>query len=252
LKDGNEDLPVESLSLRNTASMLGLPEDVLKGLSDALVEEGFQGFQTVEVLCDWMFEWLAAKPEHLARVIKPDSLEYLFGTDFKMLKDDAQRASFALPKLQAALKLWMNGKPLKSIQKALSNKIRDTKRSTSARKFVIRLIPDIAHLMGAPLQILQGHINEHADEKISPSTALGLANRCVRRGFSSADMAAFGTLMLSARWSRREVHRNFASITPYLRPAGEHETLDELELRVEAASDEELTNRGFPDPFQDA
>ncbi len=251
LKDDNEDLPVESLSLRNTASMLGLPEDVLKDLSDALVEEGFQSFQTVEVLCDWMFEWLAAKPEHLARVIKPDSLEYLFGTDFKKLKDDAQRTSFALPKLQAALKLWMNGKPLKSIQMALSDKTRDTKRSTSARKFVIRLIPDIAHLMGAPLQILQGHINVHADEEISPSTALGLANRCVRRGFSSAEMAAFGTQMLSARWARREVHRNFASITPYLRPAGEHETLDGLELRVELASDEELNNRSFPDPFQD-
>jgi hypothetical protein len=104
--------------------------------------------------------------------------------------------------------------------------------------------------MGAPLQILLGHINVHADEDISPSTALGLANRCVRRGFSSADMAAFGSLMLSARWSRREVHRNFAAITPYLQPAGEHETLEGLELRVELASDEELNNRSFPDPFQ--
>lgn len=81
LKDDNEDLPVESLSLRNTASILGLPEDVLKDLSDALVEEGFQSFQTVEVLCDWMFEWLAAKPEHLARVIKPDSLSACWGFD---------------------------------------------------------------------------------------------------------------------------------------------------------------------------
>ncbi|HHS94371.1 MAG TPA: hypothetical protein ENK63_03405 [Rhodobacterales bacterium] len=50
---------------------------------------------------------------------------------------------------------------------------------------------------------------------------------------------------------RREVHRNFASITPYLQPAGEHETLERLELRVELASDEELNNRSYPDPFND-
>jgi len=136
----------------------------------------------------------------------------------------------------------MNGEPLKAIQKAISDKTRDKKRSTGARKFVIRLIPDIAHLMGAPLHILQGHVNVHADVETSPSTALGLANRCVRRGYSSAEMAAFGTLMLSAKWSRREMHRNFAPIVPYIQPAGEHETLETLELRVALASNEQLND----------
>lgn len=250
LNDDDEGLPVESLSLRNTASMLGLPEDVLKDMSNALIEEGFHSFHTVEALCDWMFEWLAEKPEFLPRVIKPDSLEYLFGTEFKKLKDDPARASHALPKLQAALNLWMNGEPLKTIQESLSDKARDKRRSTGARKFVIRLIPDLAHLMGAPLHILQGHFTVHADEQINPSTALSLANRCVRRGFSSVEMAALDTLMRSARWSRREVHRNFANITPYLQTAGEHETLDRLELRVELASDEEFSKRSYPGPFQ--
>ena len=242
LSDEDEDLPVESLSLRNTASMLGLPEDVLKDISNALVAKGFLSFHSVEALCDWMFEWLAAKPEYLTRVIKSDSLEYLFGADYKKLQDDVARASHALPRLRAALKLWMNGEPLKAIQKAISDKTRDKKRSTGARKFVIRLIPDIAHLMGAPLHILQGHVNVHADVETSPSTALGLANRCVRRGYSSAEMAAFGTLMLSAKWSRREMHRNFAPIVPYIQPAGEHETLETLELRVALASNEQLND----------
>jgi superfamily II DNA/RNA helicase len=245
LNNDGDDLAVESLSLRNTASMLGLPEDVLKDMSNALVEEGFQSFKSVDALCDWIFEWLAAKPEHLARVIKPESMEYLFGTDFKKLKDDPARASFALPKLRSALNLWMSGAPLKSIQKVLSDKTRDKKRSTSARKFVIRFIPDLAHLMGAPLQILQGHTNMHADEVIDPSTALSHANRCVRRGYTGAEMAAFGALMWSAKWSRREVHRNFAEIVPYLKPAGEHETIESLEVRVELASDEEINNRSF-------
>ena len=235
LNDNDEDLPIESLSLRNTASMLGLPEDILKDMTCALVSKGFKSFQTVEALCDWMFEWLTAKPDHLARVIKQDNLEYLFGTDFKNLKDDTIRASYAFPKLQAALKMWMKGKPLKCIQTVLSGKTRDKKHSISARKFVIRLIPDLAHLMGAPLQILQGHINIYTDDKINPSTALILANRCVRHGLSNAEMAAFSTLIWSEKWSRRETHKSFANITPFLQPVGERETFEKLKLRVEKA-----------------
>lgn len=246
LNNDDEDLAVESLSLRNTASMLGLPEDVLKDMSNAIVEHGFQSFKTVEELSDWMFEWLSSRPENMARVIKLENMEYLFGTDFKKLKDDTARASYALPKLKSALKMWMGGAPLNEIQKTLSDRTRDKKRGTSARKFVIRLVPDLAHLIGAPLQILQGHINVHSEE-IEPSTTLTYANRCVRRGYANAEMAAFGALMKSARWSRREVHRNFAGIVPYLKAATEGETVLAMEARVEFASVSELNNRGLTD-----
>ncbi len=247
LKSDDGDLAVEQLSLRNTASMLGLPEDILDDMSKALSKHGFRNFKTVESLCDWVFEWLMVKPEYLVRLVKLETLEYLFGTEIKKLKDDQSRASYSLPKLRAALKDWINGAPLKKIQKRLSDKTRDKKRSTSARKFVIRLVPDLAHLMGAPLQILQGHVNVHSAEKTEPCTAMVFANRCVRRGFSNAEMAAFGSLMWSAKWSRREVHRHFAEIVPYLKPAAVSESQEALEARVESASDSELNNRDLDD-----
>ncbi len=247
LSSDDEELAVEQLSLRNTASMLGLPEDILQDLSQALVTDGFQSFETVEDLCDWVFGWLAAKPEHLVRLISLESLEYLFGTEFKKLETDASRASYSLPRLRAALKKWMNGAPLKRIQKELSDKTRDKKRSTSARKFVIRLVPDLAHLIGAPLQLLQGHLNIHAEDWIEPNTALAYANRCVRRGYANAEMAAYGSLVWSAKWSRRETHRHFADIVPYLKPALDGETTEALEARVESALDSEINDRGFTD-----
>ena len=101
--------------------------------------------------------------------------------------------------------------------------------------------------MGAPLQILQGHVNVHSAEKTEPCTAMVFANRCVRRGFSNAEMAAFGSLMWSAKWSRHEVHRHFAEIVPYLKPAAVSESQEALEARVESASDSELNNRDLDD-----
>lgn len=247
LKSDDQDLAVEQLSLRNTASMLGLPEDVLEDMSNALGKHGFRNFEPVEGLCDWVFEWLMAKPEYLVRLVKLEALEYLFGTEFKKLNDDPSRASYSLPKLRAALTDWMNGEPLKKIQKQLSDKTRDKKRCTSARKFVIRLVPDLAHLMGAPLQILQGHLNAHSEEPTEPSAAVAFANRCVRRGYANAEMAAFGSLMWPAKWSRREVHRHFAEIVPYLKPVPVNESAEGLQARVESASESELNNRSLDD-----
>ncbi|AQQ05417.1 helicase [Roseibium algicola] len=247
LNTDDEDLAIEAITLRNTASMLGMPEDVLKDLASALSDRGFESFTSVAELCNWMFDWMLAKPEHMPRVIKPEGLEYLFGNDFKKLKDDQSRADYALPKLRAALEAWMGGAPLIEIQKELSDKTRDKKRSTSARKFVIRIIPDLAHLLGAPLQILQGHINMQSSDPVEQVPALIHANRCVRRGYASAEMAAFNTLMWSAKWSRREVHRNFSNVVTYLKAASPGETIEALEARVEAASNAELNDRDLSD-----
>ena len=247
LKHDDDSTAVETRTLRDIASMLGMPEDVLQVLASELSKVGLETFETVAALRDWMFDWLLANPQFFARLVKSEGVEYLFGSDFKALKDDGERTAFAIPRLRAALAKWMDGAPLKDIQSELSTKTRDTKRSTSARKFVIRLVPDLAHIIGAPLQILQRHINLERDEPHEPSPAVAYANRCVRRGYTNSEMASYATQMWSARWSRREVHRKFAEIEPYLKTAADKETVEVLEARVDAAWEAELNNRGLSD-----
>ncbi|MEX0827920.1 MAG: hypothetical protein WD005_03105, partial [Haliea sp.] len=94
---------------------------------------------------------------------------------------------------------------------------------------------------------LERHINPQRDETLEPSPALVFANRCVRRGYAHAEMGAFATQMSSARWARREVHRNFSDIVPYLKAAPKGETVLAMEARVESASESELNNRGLTD-----
>ena len=234
--------PDETGPIRDLASMLGMPEDILQRLSVDVVEIGLDANKSVGDWRDWMFEWLLRRPVDMFRLLKADNFEYLFGADFRDLEDDAERAAFAVPKLRAALVKWMDGAPLTEIQEELSKKTRDLKRSTSARKFVIRLVPDLAHLMGAPLQILLRVMNE--GDLQEPSSSLTHANRCVRRGYGSAEMAAYALFVRSARWARREVHRRFSEITPYLSTATELESAPALAARVEAAVNAEFSARG--------
>ena len=243
LNKDSDDAAVDERPLRDLASMLGMPEDVLQQMSSDIVETGLTAIGGVAECRDWMFNWLHQHPSYMFRLLKPEGVEYLFGKEFTVLKDDEARAASAIPKFRAALAKWMEGAPLLEIQKELSSKTRDIKRSTSARKFAIRIVPDLAHLLGAPLQILERQINVGKDDPLVPSPALVYANRCVRRGYASAEMAAYSVQMRSARWSRREVHRWFADIVPYLADAPDNETPESLEARVEAASDKEMINR---------
>ena len=243
LNQGDKDAAVEVRPLRDLTSMLGMPEEVLQRLSSDVVDTGLTTNTNVADWRDWMFEWLLLHPTDMFRLLKVESIEYLFGQDFKDLKDDGGRSAFVVPKLRAALVKWMDGAPLTEIQSELSKKSRDVKRSTSARKFVIRVVPDLAHLMGAPLQILLRLVNEGQDEPLEPSPALMYSNRCIRRGYAGAEMAAYSVQMRAAGWSRREVHRSFREIEPHLATPPENETAAALVERVEAAANAELDSR---------
>lgn len=226
---------VESKAIRDLASILGMPEDILEELVNSLEEVGFDVFTCVVELREWIFNWLLENPVSMFRLLKPENFEYLFGLDYKKINDDVARAAFALPRIHAALVKWMNGEPLTAIQTELSTKKKDLKHSTSARKFIIRMIPDIAHLIGAPLQILLRVTNDGEALPIVAGPSLVYANRAVRRGYASAEMAAYAVKKSDARWSRREVHKEFNKIKPYLTKAGTNETIKSFDARIQNA-----------------
>jgi superfamily II DNA/RNA helicase len=243
LDDGEQEAGIELQPVRDLASMLGMPEDVLARLTADVSKTGLDVNASVTDWCEWMFAWLQQHPDDMFRLIKIENVEYLLGSEFKSLETNTERAAMAVPLLRAALGKWMSGASLMDIQAELSNKPRDIKRSTSARKFVIRIVPDLAHVMASPHQIFLRVINTDKDEPGESSPGLAYLNQCIRHGYNSAEMAAFAVQMWSAKWARRETHRRFINIAPYLKNAPDDETVSMLEARVEAASDAELNNR---------
>lgn len=247
LEHGDQASAVEQLALRNLSSMLGIPEDVLERLAHDIVSDGVTSNISVSDWCNWLFTWFEQHPEDMFRLLKPESIEYLLGSAFKKIETDSARAKFAVPFLRSALQQWMEGAPLVELQDVISKKSRDTKYSTSARKFVIRVVPDLAHIFGAPFQVLSHLAEADADKGEAPSAVLAYLNLCVRRGYSCAEMAAFAVQMRSAKWPRRETHRSFAKLAPHLEASTDGESREQLDARVEAAADKEFEGRNWPD-----
>ncbi len=237
LRQDDDGSAIEARRIRDLASMLGLPEDILQRLSDGVIASGLAANHCVADWCDWIFEWMLQHPPDMFRLLKKENVEYLLGAEFKRLEDDTSRARLAVPKLRAALQKWMLGATLTEIQIELSDKARDLKHSTSARKFVIRMIPDLAHVMGVPFRVLLSVANRERNEPQEPSPSLSYASHCIRRGYASAEMATYAVQMRSAKMGRREIHREFSTILPHLAPAPKGENLAMIETRIRAATD---------------
>lgn len=221
---------------RDLASMVGLPEDVLKALSDALADVPSEMTATVGGICQWMFSWFQANPGHLFRIIKPSTFDDLFGKAYGDLPSDDEKAQYAVPKLKETLRLWMDGAPLNEIQTSISPKGAAAEFSPDARKFVIRMIPDLAHVMGLPSRIMQMFTQGGSEPNtLEGAGPLLLAHVCVRRGLRDAEMAAFS--MLGGALPRRAVHRAFEEIRLYVAEAESRETIEGLKERVRAARD---------------
>ena len=188
---------------------------------------------TVPMWCTWMFEWMTSHPEQTMGVFRLDDLVQQFGSSFEKLQTDQGRVQYALPKIKEALDLWMAGEPLTDIQPALGGRRADVAKSISARKFVVRLLPALAHIFDAPSRIIrQDRDEDDLDDRAPTVFRLG---RCVRHGFSSVEMYALHEHVQSLPLpppSRREIHRHFAALGEHLLPASDVETWSELRERV--------------------
>ena len=235
----DEEVP-EDNPIREIAARFGYPEDVVARLQTALSDSGPADGAKVADWCTWVLDWLETHPDDLFRLIKPESFGYLLGASYKKLESNEERAQHALPLIRTGLVCWMQGKPLNQIQPAFSSASRDTKHATSARKFVIRLAPDFAQLMGCVTALVDQRAETNEDGQVS--SACFFLSSAVRRGFSSAEMAAFYAYFAigGRRLPRREVHRRFQEVSGHLQPGIGDEDTDATRRRVESAIEAEL------------
>ncbi len=221
--------------LRELSSSLGLPEDAVSALSSDLLDSAPPPGAHVMAWCAWMFDWLLSRPEHTLRLLRPEDLDQQFGLRFRRLETDRERILYVVPKLRNALDQWMNGEPLNVVQLVLAGAPRDLKKSTSARKFVVRLLPTLAHLFTAASMITARQSPELMTTTPDAAPTLLYANQCVRLGFSSLEMYAFYEQIRSRTPSRREVHREFRDLDGYLSASAGIESWAEVKARVAAA-----------------
>lgn len=192
--------------LRQCALVSGLPISTVAYISDRLrVVEGEDWSLT-----DWR-EWflgvLLEQPEILEQVLRSGSRAALRGTVEELGEWDSEGQRL-VARVRHFLQLWMEGASLREIQHdGVANELarRSDRHFEFARKFVLRVIPDLAYLFGLPALIQHQRATAGLDDELSDQHPLTLLARCVEAGVDS--VAKLLLLETSAAITRYQVHQ---------------------------------------------
>ncbi|THV12725.1 DEAD/DEAH box helicase [Rhizobium rhizophilum] len=222
----------EDLVGHQVASTLGIAHPVMKQLSKDLV--GAPVNETVTDWRKWFFHWIAANGELFDQVFRPETIDDLFGKDVTSLNTSEERCAFAVPYLKELTRLWVRGKPLTDLEEALGTPADKLKTCIGARKFVLRAIPELGYLFGVPALLTQ-RLAASDGKELSLSPALTKLSSCIRNGYQTYEQAALGFRLRRDKLSRRQLHKRFKVLAPYIPPAKKAESWDDAVARIELA-----------------
>ena len=231
--NSNDEFDSDELQI---ASTLGIPVSVVSTLSKEITADVILKLSSVEKWCNWMFNWISKKPQFFKMIIREDTLEDLFGSAFIKISDDEEKVIFALPYLKKLTKLWMLGEPISKLELAMGTNVDNLKVCVKARRFVLRVIPELAYFFGIPLLVHQHKVKDSETSEELPA-ALAQFGRCVREGFDSYEKIALSQLRQAANLSRRQIHSLFGKIDPYLEEPVQRENWKTAFNRVRKARD---------------
>ena len=227
----------DEINCRGIAAIVGVSVDVVSSLAQRLVSAPPSRQASVTKWRRWFFKWLNDQPDLIDQVFRRDDLDTLFGKPFNRMEENKERAAYAVPRLDKLTGCWMSGRPLRDLELVLRIDPTKLKTCDGARKFVIRIVPSLAHACSLPA-LLRHHstTSDESEAGFVPPQLAQLAH-CVRHGFDSHEMAALDLELRHERLSRVMVHQRFKEIQACLDDTPEDETWEGTLERVKAAID---------------
>ena len=233
------------LAVHQVSSTLGIALPVVTKLAADLTDAVIEKNRSIEDWRVWLFDWIAGNSGLFDQAFRPSSINELFGPEFALMEDSKERADHALPILRDLTRRWMAGETIRELQLVLGTAEDKLKWCVDARRFVLRVVPELAYLLGLPAFLVQRRSNE--DDGLP--AALAKLGACVRQGYSSVEEAALAYYMRSEKLARRAVLRQFELVKPYLKAPDDDETWDQAVSRVESAIVAEVNGRSSGWPF---
>lgn len=218
------------------AASYGAPSDVLRELKVRLETSPPVGRTTLDWFT-WMATWLTEQPILISQMTRRESLDGYMGESFKSVEDDEERGVFSADVVLAALKAWVSGQTLSEIQK-LKPTERLQKYCEQARRFVIRVLPELAYIFSLP-ELVRRHL---AEEELSlvmdalASVELEKLGSCVREGYDSVEKLALAKVRGKTA-SRVAVHRQWDEMDLWMDPKVPGETWQVLFERIKRSTE---------------
>jgi hypothetical protein len=226
------DLPEADRWIEQVSGATGLSVALLQQIVEQLDSGAFSG--TAREVTMALLDWLDAHPHQLLSLVRPESLEEMFGTSYKKHAEDGARGKHALRWLRKLLPIWMSGLPLCELEKTFLERSDNLKQCKNARHFVSRLVPDLAFLAGLPGLLLAARLRAAEDETPVPSNLATLSG-VVREGCDGPDSLAV-RLQLKRSVSRVAARKHYEAILHHIRPGNHDEGFDDTMDRIRQAN----------------
>jgi hypothetical protein len=226
------ELPDKEKWIEQVAGSSGLSVALLQQLVELLDAGAFDG-SAVEVVAA-LLAWLDTKPLMLMDLVRPDSLEELFGDRYKKLRNDTERAQHALRVIAKLWPLWMSGVPLCRLEEEFLARPDRLGHCENARRFVSRVVPDLAFVSALPARLLAAR-RKAAGEDTAIPTVLATLGGIVREGCDSPEALAT-RLNCEQTVSRVASRLVFDAIKTFMPPGNPHEEFEESRQRMRHAA----------------
>jgi hypothetical protein len=198
----------------------GIPVDFIEALHLEVLRFASVKASTMEEYIRWFFGWLGSEPSRMEAVFAhrlPTSLRV-----------DLSQGDLLGGKLSDAVWGWMSGETLVTLNTRLGGVPAAPGKCDKARKFVLKMIPDLAFAAGLVTRIRRKQIDE-AGGKL-PLTLATLA-LCIREGVPEPEIAAIKISRLSPA-SRAQVTKEWREVEAFARPRDLSELFGKTRERV--------------------
>ncbi|HEX4196213.1 MAG TPA: DEAD/DEAH box helicase [Caulobacteraceae bacterium] len=215
------------------AASMGLSNELLESLLTLVDSGALAGSATQAVTV--LLAWVRQSPRRLMDLVRPESLEGLFGDAYKKLATDDERSLQALDLIDKILPIWMSGAPICDIEAVAEGRTTNLGYCVTARHFTTRVAPDLAFVAGLPARLLLARLAATApDDEPEIPTVLATLGSVIREGCDSP--AALAARLDAGRTVSRVAARlEYERALPHLGPSSPNEPFEATLVRVRNA-----------------
>jgi hypothetical protein len=199
----------------------GITAELIEELHNQLFVD-LATFNTTEHLVRWFFGWLGSEPRRIDAVVS-----HRMPADVRAEFDHADLFGGALAD---AVWGWMSGETLIALNTRFGGNGANPGKVLKARKFVLRVIPELAFAAGLVTQIRRRQLEEETHHEMP--LILATFGLCVREGAPSPEVAALRVTNSAERWSRQKGISLWNDIESFTAPRNSTETFGRTKDRV--------------------
>jgi hypothetical protein len=215
------------------AAASGIPAQIIHDLADDLIDD-------IDMIIDFdsalirLFVWLSESIERIETILRSGSINEVFGSEYTDLTN-AEKQNFFLSNVLELCFQWVYPQPLSVIEAAIRGNPNSLGKCDKARKFALRLIPEIAYSAGIFSQVYQNLLNEIETPKTS-ILAVEMMSPLLKNGFNNIQVLALHNILRkSGDVTRMNTNLVFNKLTPFILEADNPNDFNSVRSAMEAS-----------------